>query len=201
MRLYHQLRSRSSRVLWMLEESGLDFELTLITRDQKSEAWYRALHPRGRSPVIDDGTGPVFESAAICLAIADAAPDAQLIGPVPSHERALAYQWCFFAMTELEAPAMQIALQFWSDGEPDHDLVAREQARLAEAMAVLGAAVEESSYLIDDRFSVADVVAGGVLVFIRDNARVELAASLTAYCQRLEARPARQRALAVKSPA
>ena len=51
MRLYHQPRSRSVRVLWALTESGADYDLQLIAREDKQAPWYRALHPLGLAPV------------------------------------------------------------------------------------------------------------------------------------------------------
>ena len=119
MRLHHQPRSRSTRVLWLLEELGAPFDLTVIARETKQTPEYLALHPLGRSPVLEEEGGPVFESAALVLHLADQYPDAGLIAPPGSHERALQYQWCFFAMTEIEGALLDIARQLWKDaGEP-----------------------------------------------------------------------------------
>ena len=120
MRLHHQPRSRSTRVLWLLEELGIPFDLTVMSREDKQTPAYLALHPLGRSPVLEEEGGPVFESAALILHLADQNLDAGLIAPLGSHERALQYQWCFFAMTDMEGALMDIARQLWKDsGEPD----------------------------------------------------------------------------------
>ena len=129
MRLHHQPRSRSTRVLWLLEELGIPFDLTVMSREDKQTPEYRALHPLGRSPVLEEDGGPVFESAALILHIADQHLDAGLIGPLGSHERGLQYQWCFFGMTELESALMDIARQVWTDGEPDAGIIERATAR------------------------------------------------------------------------
>ena len=65
MRLHHQPRSRSTRVLWLLEELGTPFDLTVMRREAKQTAEYRTLHPLGRSPALETDDGPVFESAAL----------------------------------------------------------------------------------------------------------------------------------------
>src|SRR5664279_1445047 len=98
-------RTRSSRVLWLLAELDAPCELVKLAPEQRTSAEHRARHPLGRVPALelDDGT-VMFESAAICLQIADLHPDAGVIGPPGSAERALAYQWVLFGMTELEAP-------------------------------------------------------------------------------------------------
>ena len=125
MRLHHQPRSRSTRVLWLLEELGIPFDLTVMAREAKQTPEYRALHPLGRSPALETDDGPVFESAALILHIADQNLDAGLIGPLGSYARALHYQWCFFAMTDSEGALMDIARQVWSDDEPDAGIIER----------------------------------------------------------------------------
>jgi glutathione S-transferase len=98
-------RTRSNRVLWLLEEIGQPYELTRILPEQRRSEAHLARHPLGRVPAVelDDGT-VMFESAAICLQLADLAPEAGLLAPSVSAMRALAYQWTLFGMTELEAP-------------------------------------------------------------------------------------------------
>jgi glutathione S-transferase len=184
----------------MLEEADATYDLTVISRDQKNEAWYRALHPLGRSPVVVDDDGPLFESAAICLQLADTNPKAGLIAPVGSHDRALQYQWCLFAMCEVESNAIEIARQLWSDSGGDGTLIARGRERLAPAIRLLDDVLGSRQYLVADQFSVADLVLGAVLLFVRMNDITPLTSALDAYCDLLDARPARQRALAVAAP-
>ena len=201
MRLHHQPRSRSTRVLWLLEELGIPFDLTVMSREVKQTPEYRALHPLGRSPVLEEEGGPVFESAALILHLADQILDAGLIGPLGSHERALHYQWCFFGMTDIEGALMDIARQLWSDGEPDAGIIERATTRFVATADVIEAALGGDDYLVDDTFSVADIVVGSVLGFARTGELTELPAGVVPYVDRLEARPARQRAVAVAVPA
>ena len=88
MRVYHAPGSRSSRALWTLEELEVPYEITIVTREDRSSDAYLRRHPLGRVPAIefDDG-GVMFESAAICLQLADLYPDANLIPPLASPER------------------------------------------------------------------------------------------------------------------
>ena len=154
------------------------------------------MHPLGRSPAYVEDGGPVFESAALCLHLADRHPEAGLIAAPGSHERALQYQWCFFAMTELEAPLVDAARQIWKDsGEPDAAIVAAALGRFEKGADVVEAALAGGEHLVGDSFSVADVVVGGVLTFARMSELVPSCrrASLP-YVDGLEARPARQRA-------
>jgi glutathione S-transferase len=195
MRLYHQPRSRSTRVLWLAEEAGAPLDVIVIEREEKFTDDYRKMHPRSRSPAYVEEGGPVFESAALCLHLADRHPEAGLIAEPGSYERALQYQWCFFAMTELEAPLMDAARQIWKDsGEPIAEVVDAARERFARGVEVLEAALAGGDHLVGDDFSVADIVIGGVLSFARLSEIAVLPAGIVPYVDGLEARPARQRA-------
>jgi glutathione S-transferase len=196
MKLYHQPRSRSTRVLWALEEIGAPFDLQVITREFKQTPEFRAVHPLGKSPAAVLDGGPMFESAAMVLQAADLHPEAGLIGSIGSYERALAYQWGFFAMTELEGPLMDVARQMWSDGDVHDDVVAAARARFEKAADAVTASLVDG-YLIGGRFSVADLLVGGVLSFARTAELAPVPDGLAAYLDGLEARPARARAYAV----
>jgi glutathione S-transferase len=194
LRLYQrQGAGRPLRVRWALEEAGAEYDYVAMTREVGLGEEHAKRHPLGRVPVLETDEGLLFESAALCLHVADLHSEAGLIPAPGSQERGLVYQWCFFAMTELE-PALTRAYVARRDG--DADGIARALERLAKAAAVLAAALEGRSYLVGDRFTIADVVAGGVVESAR---RFELFPDepvLQAYLERLDARPAKQRAYA-----
>ena len=202
MRLHHQPRSRSTRVLWLLEELGIPFDLTVMSREEKQTPEYRALHPLGRSPVLEEDGGPVFESAALILHIADQHLDAGLIGPLGSHERGLHYQWCFFGMTEIESALMDIARQVWSDGEPDAGIIERATARFVAAsrrrsrMRSATTTTSSATRSPSPTSSSARCSASPAPASSPSSPRAS-----SPYVDRLEARPARQRAVAVALPA
>lgn len=200
--LHHLEKSRSQRVLWLLEELGVPFDLTVISHEAKATPEYLALHPLGRAPVLEEAEGPVFESAALVLHIADQHLDAGLIGPLGSHERALHYQWCFFGMTDMEGALMDIARQLWkSTGDPIQDVIDRATTRFVATAGVIEDALGDDEYLVGNTFSVADIIVGSTLGFARSGELTELPAGVVAYVDRLEARPARQRATAVAAVA
>ena len=191
MRLYHTPQTRSTRILWALEEVGAPYDVTLVSREEKSGEEHRARHPLGRSPVVHDGEGYVFESAAICFQLADLHPEAGLIPPTGSHERALVYQWAFFAMTEVEPHFVEIAFRDSSD-----DAKAKATASLGAALAVVQDALGGDEYLVGGRFGVADLVLGAVLASANNFSLLDGFPGLVAYVGRLNERDARKRALA-----
>ena len=193
MRLYHVPRSRSTRVLWALEEIGQPYELTLMAGEDRQTDEHRRRHPLGRVPAREDEEGFLFESAALCLQLADLDLDAQLNWPLATHERGLVYQWTVFAMTELESPIIEARRH----REDDPALARAGVERFQAAAAAVEQALDGHEYLVGDRFSVADLVCGAVLILAKDAGLTDELPNINAYLERLEARPARQRATAI----
>ncbi len=81
---------RPIRVLWLLEEIGEPYELTIMDWEQGSSEEHVKRQPLGRVPVVQFDDGYVFESAAICLHLADLHPDAGLVSGLGTYGRALA---------------------------------------------------------------------------------------------------------------
>jgi glutathione S-transferase len=134
----------------------------------------------------------MFESAAICLQLADLNPDARLIGPVGSTERGLVYQWVVFAVAELEAPLFRWIREL---GEGITDSPSRD--RFTQAAGAVRAELAERDWLVDDRFSVADVMCASVLQGANSRELLRPWPALEAYVHRSEARPAYARAAAI----
>jgi glutathione S-transferase len=193
-RLYHRpMAGRPVRAAWILEEAGAPFELVSLSMEETKQPEHRERHPLGRVPVLEDTDGVLFESAAVCLHIADSVPDAGLIGPTGSRERALAYQWVLYAMTELEPHFVHLL----PNRTTAPDVAEEAKAQLRERLEVLEAAVEGRSYLVGDTFGVADVVVGSLAADIVGLGYADGLPAVAAYVKGLQARPARARAVAV----
>lgn len=176
----------------MLEEIGEPFDLTIMNWEQGSSEEHRARHPLGRVPVVQFDDGYVFESAAICLHLADLYPDAGLIGGLGTYARALDYQWSIFAPSELEPPLIEAAI--FRETQPERAEKAR--GRFFKAADAVAQSLDGGDYLVDGRFGVADVLVSTALSFaIRAKFPEPLPAVLDDYLTRLFARPAYQRAL------
>jgi glutathione S-transferase len=194
MRVFHREHAgRPIRILWTLEELAQPYELTVMGREEGSGEAHRERHPLGRAPVIEDEDGTLFESAAICLALADKYPQTSLVPPLATRERALVYQWAVFAPAELEPPLFET----WTQAERDPERAASARKRFDRAATAVADALGESEYLVGDRFTVADVLVGTAIAFTATAGfGRELAPQLQAYVARLSQRPAFQRAVA-----
>ena len=192
MRIFHREHAgRPVRVAWMLEELGEPYELTVLTREEGRGEEHRARHPLGRVPVLEDDGEFLFESAAICLHLADLHPEAGLAPEPGTRERALVYQWTVFAPAELEPPLIEAAVQ----AERDPERAAAARRRFDAATGAVSDALGDSDYLVGGRFTVADVLVGTALAFTaRAGFADELPANVKDYLARLAARPALQRA-------
>lgn len=135
---------------------------------------------------------PLFESAAICAAIADLVPERQLIAPPGSWARSLHDQWVLFALTELEpwvwtAELNTLDFVFPKDRHVPAVIPQCEQLFKRSAKA-LDAVLAGTPYLVEGRFSVADIVVGYTLNFGQEFGWLNECPNLCAYLQRLYAR-------------
>jgi glutathione S-transferase len=194
MRVYHRPGAgRPVRGLWALEEAGIPYELEIVSKEGESGERHNARHPLGRVPVLETDDGRLlFESSAICLYAAELAPEADLVEADGSFERALAYQWIFFVMTEIEPPAIS-AMRARAGGEGENESALRAVGRGVDAVE---AALSGRDYILGESFSVADVVVSEVTKMTGRLEVGEPGPNLLAYFERVAARPARERAVA-----
>ncbi len=167
-KLYGHPYSRAHRVMWMLKELGLPFdhEPTGFQDGGTKQTEFLAINPNGRVPVLVDGDVTLFESLAINLFLSRkyGGPSAA-DGPV---EEALAVQWSFWVVTEIEKPLLFAAANlclFGAEGRSDAD-AAIGIAKLDRPFRVLEAHLTGRDYLLGDRFTVADVNVAGPMTLI-----------------------------------
>jgi glutathione S-transferase len=193
--LYHCRGTRSQRVRWALEELGLEYKLETIDlfKGEGNSTAFREINPLGQLPALEIDGEVMLESGAIVHWLADRYGDHVLAPPLDSPSRRIYEQWSFFATTNLEGPAWEIVLH--------RDILPAEVAvkaiipfaerRLDDIFQRLEAELAQREYLVDDRFSAADILAGYILMwFRRELARYP---ALDAYVNRLKARPAYRR--------
>src|ERR1044072_5409218 len=97
--LYHGSPSRSSIVLWMMEEMGepYDVHLLSLTKGENRAPDYLAVNPMGKVPALKHGDTVITEVAAICTYLADEFPAAKLNVPIGTPKRGVYLKWLFFA--------------------------------------------------------------------------------------------------------
>jgi glutathione S-transferase len=186
----------------LLEEIGAPFGLKLVDRSvngQKSPAYLR-LNPNGLIPVLEDGDLVLYETAAILLHLADTHPAAQLVPALGTHQRAHFYKWLMWLANSLHATVVPFFYpQRWADETSAIAQVkAHAEARAGQLLDILDAELARHGgpWLLGSAYSVADpyalMLGCWTRHFVRPARRLP---NLGPYLQRVQARPAVQRAL------
>jgi glutathione S-transferase len=186
---------RDLRVRWAIEEAGRDYEAKLIGfEDQKSPA-YRKMQPFGQVPAIDENGLVLFESGAIVMHIAE---QSSALMPADPADRARVKTWMFAALNTVEPPIMMANFMEMTPGTDAPAVQAFRgtivkwiEMRLDNLIAYLG----DEEYLIDRRFTAADLLMSSVLRILRTTDLLDSRPVLAAYRDRCEARPAFKKAL------
>jgi glutathione S-transferase len=190
--LYHSAPSRSSVVRWMLEELGEPYDLVLLSlaKEDQRKPEYLAINPMGKVPSLKHGDAVVTEVAAICTYLADEFPHARLNIPVGDPRRGPYLKWLFFSPTCIEAAVLDKAA-------PRKETPRRGMVGYGDfdtVMDVVGKGVAGGPYLMGDQFTAADVVVGSMLRWGMMFNLLPERPEFRAYVDRLEQRPALQRA-------
>ena len=204
-RLHYHPGNASLTPHMLLEELGVPFELLLVDRANaahKSPA-YLKLNPNGLIPVLVDGDLVLYETAAICLHLADTHPRARLAPPLGSAERAHFYKWLVWCSATLQAMLMHYfySERMVDDGDANAAAQVRNRAE-ARAGAMLDRldeqlAAHDGDWLLGPAFSAVDPYALMLCRWTRNFARpARSLPRLAPYLQRMLARPAVQRVFA-----
>jgi glutathione S-transferase len=203
LRIYGIARTRAFRALWMANELGLDYEhLPIEIGEAGARApRFRAINPNGRLPFIEDDGFVLFESLAITLYLAKKHSNGRLY-PGTLEDEAKTWQWTSWALTEVDRGVNIWSLHAVRLPEAERDAGKRDEALrvLAAPFRVLDAAVAGQRYLLGEAFSVADLNVAAVISRAVDM-DLSVVPNLKAWLTRCLARPAAQKALALKTKA
>ena len=195
--LHHAPNSRAGRIVWLLEELGLEYKLNRMDfhpRDLKSDA-HRARHPLGRVPVLDDADIRLFESGAIVEYLVARHSDGTLKPAVNSLLFPQYLQWLHYCEGMLMPPVNTIVVQTILLPPDRRNEVTLKQAQrlLTKALAPVDKALAGRDYIIGD-FSAADIMIGHACYMSRRLGCVTNdMQNLIAYLGRIDKRPAFQK--------
>ena len=161
-KLYHIPRTRSVRIIWLLEELGLDYEVEVLTGDTKSAPAFLKISPFGKVPAIEDGDLVLTESVAIVQYILSEYGKGQLHPPVDSKEYAQFLQWLNFGEATLMQPIAEVIVnKLFRPEEHQHQFSIDNGTKNFSDMArVIDGVLANSDYLVGDAFTAADIVTG-----------------------------------------
>jgi len=182
--LFHAPWSRSSRLVWLLEEIGQPYEIVycdIARMDGTGARDPRNPHPDGKVPALLHDDVLVTESAAIALYLTDLFPKAGLGAPVGSPERGAWLTWLSWTTGELE-PA------FWGRISGATETDPQLRARFETVLCRLSHALQRGPYLLGQRFTAVDVMVGSAVAWAREFLPADKALDL--WLERIMDRPA-----------
>jgi glutathione S-transferase len=215
--VHHLNNSRSQRVLWLLEELGVPYEVKRYERDAQTmlaPASLRAVHPLGKSPVITDGDLTIAESGAIVEYLAGRYGGGRFVPTAGTPEHRRYVYWLHYAEGSAMPPLL-LKLVFDRVETAPMPFFVRPIAKQIAGRAK-GSFIEpqiklhldymekelgKSTWFAGDEFSAADVQMSFPLEAAAARAGLDpRLPKLTAFLQRVHARPAYERALAKGGP-
>ena len=198
LKLHFAPNSRAVRTLWLLEELGLEYELNRMDfhpKDLKSDA-HRARHPLGRIPVLEDDDITIWESGAIAEYILERHKNGGLKPAVDDPNYPKYLQWFHYCEGMVMPPINTIVVHtiLLPPERRDETALGQAQRLLARAVQPVEDDMVGKDYVAGD-FSAADTMLGhSIMMSQRMGIVTDDHPNLTAYIERLKARPALQKA-------
>ncbi|HIF63977.1 MAG TPA: glutathione S-transferase family protein [Deltaproteobacteria bacterium] len=199
-KLWYAPLTRSIRVLWLLEELAVPYELERVEFEVPSSRFFAQDTPTGKLPTIEDGGLVLCESGAIVEYLVERYGEGRLAPPPGTPERGHYLQWIHMAESTVFPP---VGILVWlsryrTDGDEYAALQESTRARAEAGVQFVENELSSRQYLLGDDFSAADVMMGFSLVAARFVDVIDdRYPAVQAYLSRLEQRPAYREAVKI----
>ncbi|MEP7157013.1 MAG: glutathione S-transferase family protein [Betaproteobacteria bacterium] len=158
-KVHHLNNSRSHRVLWLLEELEIPYEIVAYQRDPATmlaPPELKKIHPLGKSPVIEDDGLVLAESAAILEYLAEKYGGGRLVRAVDSPDRVKYLHWMHFAEGSAMSPLL-LKLYFTRMVPAPAAVIERINGQIAAQLDYMDGALAETAFFAGAEFSAADI--------------------------------------------
>ena len=196
-KLYHAQLTRSIRIIWLLEELGIPYELITVPFTPPRHSFEQKT-PSGKFPVVEDDGRVLSESGAILEYLIEKYGKGRLAPAVGSPDRGPYLQWVHFGEATAFPPIADVArhTMFLPEAERIPQVADDGRVRTRNVLAVVERALAGRDYLVGKDLSGADVMMGYFLMAARMLGLVDAEyPNVAAYWERLAARPGFQKAL------
>lgn len=203
--VHHLGKSQSERIVWLCEELGIPYELKRYARDPVTilaPADYKALHPIGAAPVIEDGDVLLAESGAIVEYIVAKYGQGRLTLRSDDPDFAQFLYWFHFANGTFQASMGRVMILNRLKLAEDNPVLLAMRVRLDRAFDLVEARLSAAEYLAGKAFTTADIMIGFSLTTMRYFQPYDLSRcpNIVKYLARIGARPAYRRAMEKGDP-
>jgi glutathione S-transferase len=195
--VHHLNNSRSQRVLWCLEELGLDYQIVSHQRDPQTNLApdsLKAIHPLGKSPVIRDGGRTYIESGAILDYLVRRYGNGRLAPRTDSPDYQRYVEFLHFAEGSAMLPVM-LKLYASRLGEAGAPLLPRVHGEIENNFGFLDSELADHDYFVGDDLTAADINLTFVIQAAKMLYTLEKFPRLAAFLTRVQSRPAYRRAI------
>ncbi len=196
MKLYWAPKTRASRIVWMLEEAGVDYDIETVdirAEPRTDPPEFLAASPMGKVPALVDGDVALGESAAICIYVADRYSSGTLAPALDDSQRGKYLYWMMYTPAVIE-PAMA---EKFGNREPNR--LSHGWGDFDTMMATLESGLGTTPWILGEDFTAADVMVGSSVVFMQMFGLLPDSERLSAYADRCLARPGYQKAMAMEA--
>ena len=196
-KVHHLNNSRSQRILWLLEEMGLPYQIVPYQRDATTNLAppeLEAVHPLGKSPLFEDDDNKIAESGAIVEYVIDRY-GAGKFAPTRGSKAYVSYlEWLHYAEGSAMLPLM-LNLYVMRLGDVGAPLTARIDSEISNHLGYIAGALGDRPFLVGDSLTGADIQVSFVLEVARVFGRLAAYPAMSAYLDRLHERPAYRKAV------
>lgn len=190
-KLHHLNASRSKRIIWLLEELNLDYEIVAYRRDAVTNLAppeLKNVHPLGKSPVLEDAGHVIAESGAITEYLTETYGKGKLMPAKDTAEYIQYKQWMHFAEGSAMLPAL-LLMFLRVDGCKTNMLQGYAESEMHKILTYLNASVAQTGFLVGDSFTAADILNSFVIENIYKKPGLECYPELKKYIEKLIAMP------------
>jgi glutathione S-transferase len=199
--LHHLNFSRSTRVIWLLEELGLEYELVKYERDQNFRAppSLAEVHPLGKAPVLVDGDLVLAESGTILRYLEMKYGDGRLVPAPGTPDRALHDEWLDFVESSAGLSVMLTVIGGMTGGLQGF-LEGFTASELTKTLTYISDRVVDRDFLMGERLTLADIQMSYLLEVLRRAGQLGEYPAVSAYLDRLEQTPGLKKAIELGGP-
>ncbi len=199
-KLHHLNASRSKRIIWLLEELGVEYEIIAYKRDAVTNLAppeLKAIHPLGKSPVLEDDGHVIVESGAITEYLTEKF-GADTLMPAKDTADYIQYkQWMHFAEGSAMLPAL-LLMFLRVDGCKTNMLQGYAEGEMHNILSHLNNSVSDSEFLVGQSFTAADILNSFLIENIHKKSGLDHYPALKGYIEKLMAMPGSKKAQALE---
>jgi len=200
-KLHHLNKSRSKRIIWLLEELGADYEIIAYQRDSQTflaPPELKAIHPLGKSPVIEDDGVVIAESGAITEYLINKYAADKLAPKQLSQEYVDYSQWIHFAESSAILPLL-LKMFVEKDGCQTNFMAAYADIEIAKVISYFDESLANKTYLVGEQLTGADIMMSFIVEILVNNNVLDNFVHLSRYNKQLHSHASLLKAIEIEA--